>query len=44
MVRVAPVGPKEVGNYNIRIDLEDAGKARKEYVLGVTVYEEVVVG
>lgn len=38
-VRIAPV--KDLGSYNIMVELEDAGKARKEYVIMVTVYEEV---
>jgi hypothetical protein len=40
-MRVAPVEAKDVGNYNIMIDLEDAGKAGRKYVMAVTV-EKVV--
>ena len=36
-MRVAPVEAKDVGNYNIMIDLEDAGKAGRKYVMVVTV-------
>ena len=37
VMTVAPLDDKDIGNYNIKITLEDAGKARREYVMLVTV-------
>jgi hypothetical protein len=34
---VAPLDDKDIGNYNIKITLEDIGNARREYVILVTV-------
>ena len=37
VMRFAPVEAKDVGIFNIMIYLEDAGKARREYAVVVTV-------
>jgi hypothetical protein len=37
VMTVAPLDDKDIGNFNIKINLEDIGNARREYVILVTV-------